>query len=88
MKITILAAKRRAAVERLAKAAVRLSGKPVDFSNLPKGNEEIRQLFMLERMADFLESLDVPSGIDIDELLKIDGLSKTSTRLIEAKFGS
>lgn len=58
MKRTVLAARRQVALERLAAAAEKLTpDNAPNLVDLPKGNTEHRQLFLLERLADWLEGV-------------------------------
>ncbi len=59
-----------------------------DFAGLPKAiDSEHRQLFMLEKIAEILQNQPktaVKSGYTLDEILAVEGLSKTSIKALEA----
>ena len=65
----------------------------VDFAGLPKAiDSEHRQLFMLEKIAEILQNQEVIQFEEADgepcytlaEILAVEGLSKTSTKALEA----
>jgi hypothetical protein len=58
----------------------------VDLAGLPRAiNTEHRHLFVLERIAESVKNQSVESsGFTLDEILAVDGLSKTSIKALEA----
>ena len=90
MKYSILASRRQKAIDSIGGHAERLSGDTLDLRTGIKGNVEHRQLFMLERIAAFMEELQPESGdsgVSVDDILELD-ISKTSKKVIAAEYGS
>jgi hypothetical protein len=94
MKQAILGQRRAVAVEGIGNELKRITGLQVDLTSGLKGNSEHRQLFMLERilaaMQGFsgdvvqLEESDGEPCYTLAEILAVEGLSKTSTKALEA----
>ena len=89
-----LASRRQLAIEGIAAELERFTGAKVDLIGGLRGNSEHRQLFMLERilaaMQGFsgdvvqLEESDGEPCYTLTEILAVEGLSKTSTKALEA----
>lgn len=94
MKQSILASRRQIAIEAIAEHTQRISGQPLDLKTGIKGNTVHKQLFMLERMAAFMESMgntstiETVDGFTLDDILAIDGLSKAAKKSITAALGN
>jgi hypothetical protein len=94
MKQAILGQRRAIAVEGIANQLERITGLQVDLTSGLKGNSEHRQLFMLERILDAmrgfsgdvvqLQESDGEPCYTLAEILAVEGLSKTSTKALEA----
>ncbi len=94
MKQAILGQRRAVAVEGIGNELKRITGLQVDLTSGLKGNSEHRQLFMLERILEAmrgfsgdvvqLEELDGEPCYTLTEILAVEGLSKTSTKALEA----
>ncbi len=90
MRHSILAARRQKAIEQIMQLASQLpSESSLDIVTIPKGNSEHRQLFMLERLAKFMETINTgdTSSVTALEILLMDGLSMKSRKAIEAYLG-
>jgi dissimilatory sulfite reductase (desulfoviridin) alpha/beta subunit len=90
MKQSVLAARRQRVIESIAAHAERLGAGTVDLTSGIKGDAEHKQLFMLERIDATLAQAGgqaVASGFTLDEILAIDGLTKSSVAAIKAAFG-
>ena len=89
-----LASRRQLAIEGIAAELEKLTGAKVDLVSSLRGNSEHRQLFMLERILEAiqgtstnvvqLEEVDGEPRYTLAEILAVDGLSKTSTKALEA----
>lgn len=89
-----LASRRQLAIEGISAELKRLFGSEIDLTYGLKGNSEHRQLFMLERILAAMQgySLDVVQLDQADgepaytlaEILEIEGLSKTSIKVLQA----
>jgi len=94
MKQAILGQRRAVAVEGIGNELKRITGLQVDLTSGLKGNSEHRQLFMLERILDAmrgfsgdvvqLQESDGEPCYTLAEILAVEGLSKTSTKALEA----
>ena len=91
MKRSILAARKQKAIEAIAKHAERLGAGNVDLVSGIKGDAEHKQLLMLERIESTLAQSGGMSqeaaGYTLDEILAVDGLTKTSIAALQAAFG-
>jgi hypothetical protein len=89
MKQSVLAARRQRVIESIAAHAERLGAGTVDLTSGIKGDAEHKQLFMLERIDATLAQAggQAASGFTLDEILAIDGLTKSSVAAIKAAFG-
>ena len=92
MKAGILAARKQTAIEAIAKHAENLTGEKIDLVSGLRGNADHRHLIMLERIEAMLAMLGTGTetavtGFTLDQILAIDGLSKTSTKAIQAALG-
>ena len=91
-----LASRRQLAIEGIAAELERFTGAKVDLIGGLRGNSEHRQLFMLERVLSAMQaySADVVQLQESDgepcytlaEILEIEGLSKTSQKVLQAAF--
>ncbi len=94
MKQAILGQRRAVAVEGIGNELKRITGLQIDLTSGLKGNSEHRQLFMLERILDAmrgfsgdvvqLQESDGEPCYTLAEILAVEGLSKTSTKALEA----
>lgn len=94
MKQTQLASRRQLAIEGIAAELEKLTGAKVDLIAGLRGNSEHRQLFMLERILAVmqgssanviqLEEIDGEPAYTLAEILEIEGLSKTSQKVLQA----
>jgi hypothetical protein len=94
MKQAILGQRRAVAVEGIGNELKRITGLQVDLTSGLKGNSEHRQLFMLERILEAmrgfsgdvvqLQESDGEPCYTLAEILAVEGLSKTSTKALEA----
>ena len=94
MKQAILGQRRAIAVEGIANQLERITGLQVDLTSGMKGNSEHRQLFMLERILEAMQGfsadvvqLEESDGVPcytLEEILAVEGLSKTSQKALEA----
>lgn len=94
MKQAILGQRRAVAVEGIGNELKRITGLQIDLTSGLKGNSEHRQLFMLERILEAmrgfsgdvvqLEESDGEPCYTLTEILAVEGLSKTSTKALEA----
>ena len=91
MKRSILAARRQRVIENIAEHAERLGAGRVDLVSGIKGDAEHKQLQMLERIEAMLANSTAPkpeeTGYTLDEILAVDGLTKTSIAALQAAFG-
>ena len=94
MKAGILAARKQTVIEAIAAHAERLTGEKLDLVSGIKGNADHRHLFMLERIEAMLAGVGKPessqetavSGLVLDDILAVEGLSKTSQKVLMAYF--
>jgi len=94
MKQTQLASRRQLAIEGIAAELEALTGVKTDLVSGLRGNSEHRQLFMLERILAAmqgssvgvvqLEEVDGEPAYTLAEILEIEGLSKTSQKVLQA----
>lgn len=94
MKQAILGQRRAVAVEGIGNELKRITGLQIDLTSGLKGNSEHRQLFMLERILEAmrgfsgdvvqLQESDGEPCYTLAEILAVEGLSKTSTKALEA----
>lgn len=98
MKQSVLGQRRAVAIQSIAERILNLTGDDIDLVSGLKGNSEHRQLFMLERIAEKLKTVKMPdpvelqpilleSGFDLNSLLELEGMSKTSQKVLAAYFG-
>ena len=83
MNQSILATRKAEAIETISQLL------SVDFTGLPRAlDTEHRDLFRLERIAETLKNKPAAAdGFTLDDILAIDGLSKTSIKAIESALG-
>ncbi len=94
MKQTQLASRRQLAIEGIAAELEKLTGVKTDLVSGLRGNSEHRQLFMLERILEAmqgnsvsvvqLEESDGEPCYTLAEILEVEGLSKTSQKVLQA----
>ena len=91
MKRSILAARRQRVIENIAEHAERLGAGYVDLVSGIKGDAEHKQLQMLERIEAMLANSTAPqpeeTGYTLEEILAVEGLTKTSIAALQAAFG-
>jgi hypothetical protein len=91
MKLSILAARRQRAIEAIAAHAERLGAGSVDLVSGIKGDAEHKQLHMLERIEAMLSKAGAEdseqAGYTLEEILAVEGLTKTSAAALQTAFG-
>lgn len=91
MKRSILAARKQTVIEAIAGHAERLGAGDVDLVSGLRGDSDHRQLQMLERIEVMLAQAGGAESetavYTLDEILAVDGLSKTSQKALESALG-
>lgn len=93
MKRSILAARKQTVIEAIAEHAARLGAGAVDLVSNLRGDSDHRQLQMLERIEAMLSQAgngavkSETAVYTLDEILAVDGLSKTSIKALESALG-
>lgn len=92
MKRSILAARKQTVIEAIAGHAERLGAGDVDLVSALRGDSDHRQLQMLERIEVMLAQAGGAAESEtavytLDEILAVEGLSKTSIKALESALG-
>lgn len=91
MKQSILAARKQRVIEAIAGHAERLGAGDVDLVSGLRGDSDHRQLQMLERIEVMLSQSGAAESetavYTLDEILAVEGLSKTSQKALEGALG-
>ena len=88
MKRSILAARQQIVIENIAVHAERLGAGEIDLISGIKGDADHKQLQMLERIDLLLANVgNTAVGFTLDDILQVDGLSKTSQKQLREALG-